>query len=178
MRIGVLIALILAAPVDAKARCVPFDTLTTPALFARFSAPHAPRQHWHAPIVASGEARTFRTVVRQAASGVPDFAGHWTVARIDCGAATVCPAFVDRLSGRVRFVHALRDVFSLQFDPATSAALPRTLTYRSDSRLLVILGSINDNEARAGAHLFVWSDGRLARIRFVPEDNLCRGVKA
>ena len=171
MKALVALAAMLAAPAGAADHCVSLTRLTAPASFARFTSrpPRAP--HWRGADTRRGEAHLFRTALAQASRVTPNFAGRVSVVEIGCGMGAVCPAFVDRVSGRVRFDPALR----VLVEPLTPTVSGELLTYRRNSRLLVALGLPNEVEAQAGAHLFEWRDGRLHRLRFVAMRQLCGG---
>src|SRR5262249_12276563 len=57
-------------------------------------------------------ARTYRTALRQEVKEQPDFAGHYTLVQIGCGAGCVIVAIVEARSGRVFFPGALRQIHS------------------------------------------------------------------
>ena len=119
----------------------------------------------------SGDAHEFRTVIRREAASGPNFAGRYTIVRIGCGAGNVCPAIVDAGNGRVFFPPMTRVVSQLPFD-APVHDLER-LNHRLDSRLLVVIGSLNEEPATAGFHELEWRGDQLRRVRFVPYAELC-----
>ena len=164
-------ALLLAVVVGpAQASCIPIARFQSPALFARYPAP-AITGPWRAPDVRRGEAHAFRTTLRRYGQGEPGFAGRYTVVENGCGAGAICPAFVDRSTGRVSFVPALRVVTWLSGDLGDDH---ERLTYRRDSRLLVVVGARNERAATAGVSLYDWRGGGPRLIRFVAQRKLCR----
>jgi hypothetical protein len=56
-----------------------------------------------APDVSSGEARTYRTVIREGAKAGVNFAGHYTVVTIGCGTSCIRAVVIDRMTGKVQF---------------------------------------------------------------------------
>lgn len=170
------LAATLAAPVRAVApgRCVAIEDVATHVPFARYPAA-ASAHRWRGPEVRRGEAHLFRTVLREGSVGPPNFAGHYTVVEIGCGAGATCPAFVDRTTGRVRFAPGLRVVVELGGRIPAAGRDHQRLTYRRDSRLLVATGMPNEVESDAGVHLYDWHGGRLSLVRFVPAAALCAG---
>src|SRR5262249_38346996 len=54
-----------------------------------------------APILVTRQDRMYRTMLREAASKKPDFAGHYIVATWGCGAGCVMGAIIDAKTGRV-----------------------------------------------------------------------------
>ena len=124
-----------------------------------------------APLVKQGRPHLYRTVIREEAKQGPNFAGHYTMMQIGCGAATVCPAIMDTKSGQVFFPPELKNASMLLMD--TGDADIRALNYRLDSRLLVVIGVANDDLRNEGASYFVWRAGKLSLVRFVPKAKLC-----
>ncbi len=113
-------------------------------------------------------ARTFRTVLRQGASEGPNFAGHYTVVGWGCGSSCCAIAVVDAKTGNV----ITPDSFSItsgveldadDFEPNAGAGY-WGLRYRLDSRLLIVLGSLDGDDNRAGAFYFIMEKGRLKPI--------------
>jgi hypothetical protein len=48
-----------------------------------------------------------------------------------------------------------------------------SLKFRRDSRLLIIFGAPQENEAREGATYLEWASGRFRQVRFIPAKELC-----
>lgn len=101
----------------------------------------------------------------------PNFAGHYTIIPIGCGAATVCVAIADAATGHVYFPPELRSAEALLVD--TGGVEVETLNFRPDSRLLIVAGSPNEQPRRAGISYYVWRSGRLSLIRYTPAAALC-----
>lgn len=158
----------LACASSAQASCIPIETFWSPALFARYPVKSS-QGPWRVPNVLGGEAHRFRTMVNRYGQGEPDFAGHYRILSLGCGTGSDCPIFVDRASGRVAFSPVLRVASLMPVDLGAS----RRLTYRRDSRLLVLIGVRDEDEKTAGASLFEWRAGGLHLIRFVPRRRLC-----
>jgi hypothetical protein len=49
--------------------------------------------------------------------------------------------------------------------------------FRQDSRLLVIVGAPNEDEARDGVTYYEWTGSRLKLLRFVPRSQACAAAK-
>ncbi len=83
-----------------------------------------------------------------------NFAGHYVLTSIGCGAGCVQVAAIDAGTGAVAWL------------PKTVCCWPLALTdpleYRRDSRLLIVYGALN--EKGSGAHAFVF-DGRRFLVR-------------
>jgi hypothetical protein len=113
------------------------------------------------PILATPEARKFRTeLTRQAAQG-PNFAGFYTFARWGCGAGCVTGAIIDARTGQVWFP-------SFRVEDLITAPGKITLHHgvgaELDSELVIAEGVIN--EQGAGTAYFRWHDNALKLIRF------------
>lgn len=156
------------------ASCVRVDTLVSATAFRSYPADPVWRGPWHKPDVRNGTAHRYRTVVREEGTAPPDFAGHLKVVSYGCGAGLKCPLFVDLKTGKVAFVPALASVEQ----PYDLADVPRIadprLVYHVDSRLLVAVGTRNEDDRLTGAAQFEWRGDRLRLIRFIPHTALCR----
>ncbi len=134
------------------------------------SSPPAP------PVLASPEARRFRSVLREGAAAGPNFAGHFTIVVWGCGASCTSAAIVDARTGRVTMPRALRAISAVHVaDVPGSADGFNSLRFRRDSRLLVVLGAPGENEERDGVTMFDWNGTALRLLRFVPRADLCPG---
>ena len=149
-----------------------FDKLLGDNIFSRYPArvpPAAVRPV--APDVRNGKPHLYRTVIREEATEGPNFAGHYTVIRIGCGAATVCLAIADARTGNVYFPPALEEAEALLVN--TGGTRAETLNYKKYSRLLITVGTLNENRKTEGMSYFVWQRDKLTLIRFVPKTKLC-----
>ncbi len=132
-----------------------------------------------APVLATRDARLFRTVIQQAAASGPNFAGSFTVAVWGCGAACTDFAIVDARSGRVVFDDALRDIAGIHVSAKTPDGVEPayySLRFRPDSRLLVLLGAPGEQEARDGIGFYEWTGAKLNLLRFVSRSDLCKAA--
>ena len=163
-----------AAPLAEPATpCIAVATLVSPAMFRRYPADAIWKGPGLAPDVGHGNAHLFRTAIRAEAVGPPNFAGRYKLGTHGCGAGSACPFVVDLETGRVRFEPALTSIETL-YDVADIAGIhDLRLVSRADSRLLVAVGTRNEDLRLAGASLFEWRDDRLRLIRFVPHSLLC-----
>jgi len=99
--------------------------------------------------------RQYRTIIREAAKGPVNFAGHYILATWGCGAGCIMGATIDATTGRV---------ISLPFtisDWPLNATDP--LSYRVDSCLLIAQGS--RNEANAHGTYYYTFDGKAFILR-------------
>lgn len=178
MRRSCLVALLAVAfcPVQAAA-AQDFDVQTIRASDVPHDAPrfeaYATDAVYAGPVAvpdteAHPRSRVFRTAIRADAARGVDFAGHYTLVSWGCGSGCSGYAIVDARSGRVFHADALGVVDHLNVAHDEFASLGRELVdYRADSRLLVVIGGIDEDPARRGISYFVWEDERLQRIRFV-----------
>jgi len=116
------------------------------------------------------EAKRYRTVLREGAAGGPNFAGHYAVVSWGCGASCNDMAIVDTRSGKVTFDKRIRDNYS------GHVGVFNFESSRINSRLLVIAGMPQEDEARDGVTYFEWTGSSLKLIRFVPRIQACRAA--
>ena len=177
MRLSVVLALFaIALGSEAQSqslplRCpAPFASLLSDKVFGDHAVA-APKMRPVAADVRAGQAHLYRTVIREAARSGPDFAGHYTIIRIGCGAATICVAIADAQTGKIYFPPELRSATALLVD--TGAMEVATLNYRRNSRLLVVIGLPNEDPKKAGASYYLWRAGKLSLLHFTPAAKLC-----
>lgn len=141
-----------------------------------------------APVVlASREARQFRSMLREAAKAGPNFAGHYTIAGWGCGTSCLDWGIVDALTGKVSFDAKLRVLETPSGDWANYEALTKSfaasganaqsfdlLLFRRDSALLAMLGQPGEDETRDGVRYLRWTGTRFEQVRFVPAKEMCR----
>ncbi|SRR6266404_2565389 len=146
-----LAALCLLAAVQAQDTPPRFEDLP---VGKRFTGKPAP------VLLASRDARRFRTSVREHASDPPNFAGHYVVVDIGCGAACVQFFIVDSITGRV-FTPPFYLVWGLMDDQQelVSQYQPQ---YRVNSRLLVAFGSQQNNGK--GVYFYKWQNNRFTLV--------------
>lgn len=114
-----------------------------------------------APIVWTREALTFRTRLREAARGRPDFAGRYIVTTWGCGADCSVGAFIDAKTGRVFWFP-----FPVGWDYETQEEF-RPAEFRLDSRLIVFHGYRVDRDEEPGARFYEFRGGRFRFLKFV-----------
>lgn len=113
-------------------------------------------------------ARTYRTVIRQEMRKGANFAGHYRVAIWGCGSSCAQFAVVNLTTGRVITAKNIDSVSGVQLN--ADEFLPHTesdawgFRFNKNSRLLVVLGTLNDDETKRGAFYFVLEGERLRSI--------------
>jgi len=108
-----------------------------------------------APKLTSKEARQYRTVLRDAAAKGPNFAGHYTLVAIGCGAGCVHLAVIDETTGDVAFPKHASMVYWTE-EPE----------FKKESDVLVLRGSVDSEDAPAGTSTFRWNGRDFDLVRF------------
>ena len=113
-------------------------------------------------------ARTYRTQLRRGAARGPNFGAYYTVVGWGCGTSCVSFAIVNARTGRVIFPERISNVSGVHlhaddFEPGTNSPY-WGLRYRLDSRLLILVGSLNEDEEREGAFYYVMENDRLRPV--------------
>jgi len=129
------------------------------------------------PVLATRDAREYRTMLRQAVAKGPNFAGHFTIAVWGCGTACTDFGIVDTKSGKVFFVPDLRVISTFKVvEPDNDESEYTGLRFRADSRLLVVLGAPKEDEARDGVAFYEWTGVELKALRFIPRREILATV--
>jgi hypothetical protein len=112
--------------------------------------------------------RLFRSKIREGAQRGPNFAGHYTIVGWGCGSSCGSQAIVDAETGQVFHPRSLAAIDNVNIDIAALEGREESLIkYRPDSRLLVVIGGINEDPRLRGISYFVWQENKLKRILFV-----------
>lgn len=113
-------------------------------------------------------AKTFRTVIREDMKHGPNFAGSYRVIVWGCGTSCTQFAVINLRTGNAITVPGLRSLSGVHFEVASF--LPRTdseaglLRFRKDSRLIVLLGALNENDSKEGAFYYVLKGQKLELV--------------
>ena len=104
-------------------------------------------------------------MIRNGAKDGPNFAGHYTIVFWGCGAGCISLALADAITGKVFHPKDLQviDTTNVDFDGFDD----ELVKFKLDSKLLVVVGAINEESTRRGISYFVWENAALHRIRFV-----------
>jgi hypothetical protein len=118
-----------------------------------------------ARVVLTKDDRSFRTRLREAASGRPNFAGRYVLTAWGRSAGCQLGAVIDAKTGRVYWLP-----HEATFDYDTDDYEP--IKFRRDSRLLIIFGARDfDDDAVIdedfGAHYYVFERGRFKQVYFI-----------
>lgn len=114
------------------------------------------------------EARTYRTVLRRGAAKGPNFAGHYAVVAWGCGTSCVTFAIVNLKTGNVIFPDDFTSVHGVHLDADDFERDADTgywgLRYKLNSRLLIVVGTLDEDEKREGAFYYILDKDKLKRI--------------
>ena len=118
-----------------------------------------------ARVVLTKDDWSFRTRLREAARGRPNFAGRYILTAWGCGAGCQLGAVIDAKTGRVYWLP-----HEATFDYDTDDYEP--IKFRRDSRLLIIFGARDfENDADIdrdfGTHYYVFERGRFKQVYFI-----------
>jgi hypothetical protein len=153
IRLAVLaLALLMAAATVARAEEAP--------KFADYPGGGAYTGRNAAPILATREARQFRTMIRDGAREKANFAGHYIVASWGCGTDCEMGAIIDAVSGRVVLLPVVAG------SPEDAGPQSTHFDYRLDSHLLVMTGMIKE-EPPMGSYYFVFDGAQLKPLKTV-----------
>lgn len=143
--------------------------------FEDFPAAMRPVTRQAGLILDTAQARRHRSLLAGEAAQGPNFAGTYTIAAWGCGAACTAFAIIDARTGRVHFPAGFSRIVGVHVGGYGAPGPPRyaNLRFRPDSRLLVVLGAPEGDEARHGAAWFEWTGTALRPLRFVPRRDLC-----
>jgi hypothetical protein len=116
------------------------------------------------PKLGAAHHRLFRSMIRAGAAQGPNFAGHYTIALWGCGSSCGSMAVVDAKTGRVFDgpFGILGSMGLLRYPDDPSGQAP-PLTYRLDSRLLIVRGCPEDD--RCGAYYYEWKPPAFHLLR-------------
>jgi hypothetical protein len=123
-----------------------------------------------APPQITGKHKSYRTMIRRGAAKGPNFAGHYTIADWGCGTSCVSMAIIDAKDGRVHdgpfgyLGWGLPLKYEGRYSPASESFRP--LSYRVDSRLLIVRGCPQDENC--ASYFYEWTDSRFKLLRKLP----------
>jgi len=122
-----------------------------------------------APVLRTANDRGFRTMIRNGAAEGPNFAGHLTIARWGCGSSCWMIAVIDARTGGM--IHDLPEFFSFATHPfpdgtALSQSGFEPLSYRLDSRLLIMRGCPNEEDC--SLRYYEWTGSKFRLLRKLP----------
>ena len=167
------IASISAESTESLKGCYPITlddvAQLNPPTFAQYPAARVDLKPSKVDIASNPLARRFRTMIRMQAPKGPNFAGHYTIAYWGCGVACIRFAIIDAATGTVysppqRLKYVTADHVS--FGPNEPRENLPGLRYEVDSRLLIVLGAPNEDDAREGIAYYQWTGKSLQPVRW------------
>ncbi len=135
--------------------------------------------------VRSGDAKRFRSALRDAAKSGPNFAANYTIASWGCGTGCLNWAVIDAKTGKVTFDKTMSVLDNNRVDFGREAEMDRfaagenatfvfgTLLFRRDSELLITLGAPNEDQRRDGVAYYRWTGSKFEKLKFYPAANIC-----
>ncbi len=117
--------------------------------FDHFPAENTANRWIPANINSNSKAATYRTLLRRGTTQPPNFAGYYSVVPWGCGSSCVTFAIVNRKTGRVIFPERIKNVSGVHLQADDFLRDANTgywgLRFRRDSRLLVLIGAVNED---------------------------------
>ncbi len=110
-------------------------------------------------ILATAQARHYRSAIRSEAGEPANFAGHFRVITWGCGTDCHGFAILDRQTGVAYTPPGIDYVAGVMGNDE------ERVEHYLDSRLLVLNGQINDNEKLEAKHLYLWDGHQLKLLR-------------
>ena len=110
------------------------------------------------------EAKLFRTQLARWHKEKPNFAGHYILARWGCGANCYSISIIDAKTGRIYHPSGLR---SNTTDNIDDALVDKSLQFRPDSKLLVLIGAPEEDMRHRGISYYVWENNKMNRVKFI-----------
>jgi hypothetical protein len=111
--------------------------------------------------ITSPGARYYRTRLREAEKGKPNFAGHYIITDWGCGTECFTPVAIDARNGKVYLFD-----FSVGYSPLSKDS---PMEYHLNSRLIIINGYLEDAHGKRehGTYYYKWQNNRLVLLKFL-----------
>jgi hypothetical protein len=124
--------------------------------------------HSKLDIASNPIAKTYRTVLRNEIKKGPNFAGHYRLAVWGCGSSCAMFAVIDLMSGKVISETEIESVSGARLSAddflADASSGYWGFRFKKDSRLLVLVGILNEDESQQGAFYFALNHDSLRLI--------------
>jgi hypothetical protein len=121
------------------------------------------------PVFKTAGARSFRTAIREAETGGPNFAAHYTIAEIGCGGGCVSIAIVDVKTGVVYpgpFRNLSWELRQYEGKLRSDDEKFEQLSYHPDSRLLIARGC--PGETNCASYFWEWTGSQFKLVQKIP----------
>jgi hypothetical protein len=126
-------------------------------LFSKYPEEVTFHGHPAAPVLTDPAARSFRTRIREGAAKGPVFADHYGIAAWGCGTSCISFAIIDSITGRV---------YVFPYTVSAPGHLDELLTFHRDSRVIHVVGSLN--EMNPADRWYLWDGKQLNLIHEKP----------
>lgn len=118
----------------------------------------------NAPLILNRDTRTFKTRLREALKGKPNFAGHYIVTSWGCGTGCQVGAVIDARNGKVYwFPFSVGQNYEVDDDY-------RPVEFRLDSKLIIFSGFRGDRDEEPGARFYKFENGRFKFLKFIKRE--------
>jgi hypothetical protein len=151
---------------------------SAPKFQAYLAKPAGPIHPAKLDLHSSQIALQYRSAIRREMSSGANFAGYYRVAIWGCGSSCAQFAVVNLKTGRVITATDVTSVSGIHL--LADDFLPKTdsdswgFRFRKNSRLLVLIGALNEDDAKAGAFYFVLNDEKLSLVhKTIAARNTC-----
>jgi len=134
--------------------------------FEEFSTEEKPASK-RAPLVLVGDDRHWRTRLQRGYAGPVNFAGRYILTYWGCGAECLHGAALDTKTGAVHWLPGSVCCWGSYLESDSESAEEAPISFRTDSRLIIIKGMINETGI-SGTHYFKFEGGQFLSILSVP----------
>ena len=120
--------------------------------------------------------RMYRTRLKAWAHEKPNFAGHFILANWGCGTDCTELAIIDARTGKIYHptgvtsnvaVNVHHDLLKPSANLIDAWHGSGAISYRVDSRLLIVIGMPEEMEEERGIHYYIWEGDHSKQVRFV-----------
>lgn len=115
----------------------------------------------NAALLLTRDSRTFKTRLKQALKGKPNFAGHYIVTSWGCGTGCEVGAIIDAKTGKTYFFP-----FPIGQDNEVDEDF-RPIEFRLGSKLIIFSGFRVDKDEDAGARFYKFENGQFKFLKFI-----------
>ncbi|MYN43582.1 hypothetical protein GTP23_00695 [Pseudoduganella sp. FT93W] len=116
--------------------------------------------------------KAYRTRIKAWAKEKPNFAGHFILATWGCGSDCTQLAIIDAVTGKVFHpagvtTNVAVNVHQKLLEGGDLWHASGAIKFQADSRLLILIGSPEEDIKRRGISYYVWNENHLSLVRFV-----------
>jgi hypothetical protein len=116
--------------------------------------------------------KAYRTRIKEWSKERPNFAGHFILATWGCGTDCTQLAIIDVITGKVFHPSGVTsnvavNVHEKLLEGGNLWHASGAIKFQADSRLLVLIGSPEEDNNRRGISFYVWNENHLSLVKFV-----------